>query len=284
MKSSTPTRTFQINSVIPFSKYTGCGNDFILIDNRNEIFPWEDLDLISHLCDRQFGVGSDGLILLETSSLADFRMRIFNPDNSEAEMCGNGIRCLGKFLQELRIEGSSFTIEVMGKLYPLVLHSDNTVSVTMLPPSDIDWDTAIDVEGETLFIDYLNTGVPHATLAVSNLTEFDLELLGPKIRYHTQFEPQGTNFDIYQIDPDKPSQILIRTYERGVERETMACGTGATACALVAWKKHHAPNPITIQVASGDSIEFEITGTHKQIDQIIMKGPAEFVFRGSFSS
>lgn len=283
MRSSIPTKTFNLQSSIPFSKYTGCGNDFILIDNRNEIYPKDEVDLIDRLCDRQFGVGADGVILLEKSERADFVMRIFNPDGSEAEMCGNGIRCLGKFLQELEIDGNRFAIEVMGKVYPLTLHEDGKVSIGMLPPPHIEWDIALTVGRKSFQVDSLDTGVPHAAIAVEKLEKFDLETLGPKIRYHEHFEPQGTNVDIYHIDKREPSTIHIRTYERGVESETMACGTGATACAIVAWKKERLPNPIKVQVASNDMLEFEITENNDEIQQIIMKGPAEFVFRGDFS-
>lgn len=283
MRSSIATKTFNLQSSIPFSKYTGCGNDFILIDNRNEVYPKNEVDLIDRLCDRQFGVGADGVILLEQSERADFVMRIFNPDGSEAEMCGNGIRCLGKFLQELEIEGTQFTIEVMSRAYPLRLHDDGNVSIGMLPPPHIDWDLDLCIEEKSFHIDFLDTGVPHATIAVDNLDEFDLEAVGPKIRYHEHFEPQGTNVDIYHIDKRTPSTIHIRTYERGVESETMACGTGATACAIVAWKREKLPNPITVRVASNDTLEFKITENDDNIQQIIMKGPAEFVFRGDFS-
>lgn len=272
-----------MRSSIPFSKYTGCGNDFILIDNRSGVYPYRETDLVEHLCDRQFGVGADGVVLLEKSDSADFVMRIFNPDGSEAEMCGNGIRCLGKFLQELSVEGTSFTIEVMGKMYPLTLHDDGSVSVAMRPPAEIDWNIALPIGRKKFRVDFLDTGVPHAILPVDNLATFDLDAIGPRIRYHDKFMPLGTNVDIYHIDENDPSLICIRTYERGVERETMACGTGATACAVVAWTKAHIPNPIRIQVASGDTLEFEISGNPDKIDRIIMRGPAEFVFRGDFS-
>ncbi|CCB90995.1 Diaminopimelate epimerase [Waddlia chondrophila 2032/99] len=283
MQSSTPTKAFELRTSIPFSKYTGCGNDFILIDNRNQVYPSEESDLAEHLCDRQFGVGADGVILLERSDRADFVMRIFNPDGTEAEMCGNGIRCLGKFLQELGIEGTKFTIEVMGKKYPLSLHDDGSVSVSMQPAPEISWDIELSIGRKTFHVDFLDTGVPHATLSVEKLSAFDLDAIGPKIRYHEKFMPQGTNVDVYHIDESDPSLIYIRTYERGVERETMACGTGATACAIIAWTKEQIANPIRIQVASGDILEFKISGSLGRIDQIVMKGPAEFIFRGNFS-
>lgn len=283
MKLSNPTKTFQANSTISFSKYTGCGNDFILIDNRDKIFPCRDIDLISQLCDRQFGVGADGVILLESSNIADYCMRIFNPDGSEAEMCGNGIRCLGRYLLELQFPGSCFSIDVMGKIYSLVLHENNLVSITMLPPSKSEWDMKLEVEDKVYPIDYLDTGVPHATLCITDIQNFDLEALGPKIRYHSHFNPQGTNFNIYQVNSQDPSKIRIRTYERGVERETMACGTGATACAIVVWKKFHHQNPICVHVSSEESMEFHIEAENNTIKNILMKGPAEFVFRGNFS-
>jgi len=283
MRSSIPTKTFNQQSSIPFSKYTGCGNDFVLIDNRENVFPYHESELIERLCDRQFGVGADGVILLEPSTNADFIMRIFNPDGSEAEMCGNGIRCLGKFLQELNIPGASFTIEVMGKSYPLTLHENGKVSVGMTVPSSIRWGIELKVDKKTYAVDFLDTGVPHAALAVKDLDTFDLESVGPKIRYHKAFEPQGTNVDLYHVDDRDSSQLYIRTYERGVERETMACGTGATACAIIAWTKNQVDNPLRVQVSSGETLEFDISGTGGQIEQIVMKGPAEFVFRGDFS-
>ncbi len=283
MKSSTPTTTSQAKSTISFSKYTGCGNDFILIDNRDKVFPEYDTDLINQLCDRQYGVGADGVILLEKSSQADHCMRIFNSDGSEAEMCGNGIRCLGRYLHELQIPGTRFSVVVMDKIYSLVLHDNNQVSVTMLPPLKSEWNIELSVDEIHYSMDFLDTGVPHTTLNVTDIQNFDLEALGPKIRYHSHFNPQGTNFNLYQIDSKNPSKIRIRTYERGVERETMACGTGATACAIVVWKKYDHTSPINVNVSSGETIEFQIEAQDNEIQHIIMKGPAEFIFRGSFS-
>lgn len=283
MKSSIPIKNYNTDCTIPFSKYTGCGNDFILIDNRLGIYPEKDMDLAARLCDRQFGVGADGVVLLENSNSADYLMRIFNPDGSEAEMCGNGIRCLGKFIHDLRINGSCFNIEVMEKTYPLTLHSDGTVSVVMPLPKEILWNVELSIDGGKFHLDALDTGVPHALLRVEDLMSIDLESFGPKVRYHSFFEPQGTNFNLYHISSSSPSLIHIRTYERGVERETMACGTGATACALVAWKKENLTNPINVHFASGEFLEFNITNTGGKEDHILMKGPAEFIFRGDFS-
>lgn len=283
MKSSILTKSYKINRAIPFSKYTGCGNDFIIIDDRQSIYPKDRQDLVERLCDRQYGVGADGVILLGNSSSADYLMRIFNPDGSEAEMCGNGMRCLGKFIRDMGIPDTAFNIEVMGKVYPLTLHDDGSVSVVMPPPEDVLWDIELLIDGNRFRLDTLNTGVPHALLEVSELMAFDLESLGPKVRYHSFFEPQGTNFNLYQISSRSPSLIRMRTYERGVERETKACGTGATACALTAWKKENLTNPIHVSFASGEFLEFNIAGIGGKVDHILMKGPAEFVFRGDFS-
>jgi len=261
---STPTK----KSLLDFSKYSGCGNDFILIDNRDAAFLYNPT-LIQTLCHRQRGIGADGVILLEPSQIAQYNMRIFNADATEAEMCGNGIRCLGRFLQDLEIPGNTFSIEVMQKVYPLSIDPD-AISVNLGPPSSIQ--SSIQLENH--LFDLIDTGVPHAVTFVEDLEAIDLHTLGPKIRHHPTLAPKGANVNFCSLNN---GDLHIRTYERGVEGETLACGTGAAACALSARQHFALPNPLIVHTQSGEPLSFLIEERH-----LIMKGPAHFVFCGHF--
>lgn len=234
-----------------FSKYAGCGNDFILFDNRSGFLSDLTSEAIRHLCHRQQGIGADGIILLEESDKADYRMRIFNADGSEAEMCGNGIRCLMKYIHELGFSAPLCTIETMQRLLKLRLHQGD-VCVEMGDPTDVQWNFPLQIESETLTLHLLNTGVPHAVLFVDQIDSFDLLKWGPKVRYHPFF-PQGTNFNV-ATRPEN-GEISVRTYERGVEGETFACGTGATAAALAAAYVTRCSSPIKVRTRSNEILE-----------------------------
>lgn len=253
---------------IPFAKYAGCGNDFILLDNRERTITLTALQ-ISQLCHRQRGIGADGLIFLEDSPLSDFKMRIFNADGSEAEMCGNGLRCLIKFIRSLGIDQESYRIEVMQQEYRASIQED-LVCVEMRSPTNVQWNIPLQMEDFSLH--FLNTGVPHVVIFTSHLEEIDVQKWGAAIRHHPHFAPHGTNVNFAQIIT--PNEIRLRTYERGVENETLACGTGATAVALAASHQHQLSGPLQIRTASNEclTIGFESTVT--------MTGPAEFIFQG----
>ncbi len=246
-----------------FHKYVGCGNDFILFDARKEI-PRLD---VSKLCHRQNGIGADGVICLKKSDQYDYRMSIFNADGSEAEMCGNGIRCLGLFLSHLKEERRELMIETLAGPYPIVIE-DGLVSVNMGAPNQVEFGIALD----GLTIDYVNTGVPHAVIIADHAPTFPLEIHGEKIRNHTRFAPRGANVTIVSRSPEG---FLFRTYERGVEAETLACGTGACAAAFVARRHFNVNGPMTMISKSEERIEISFSG-----DQIIMKGAARRVFSG----
>lgn len=264
---------------IPFSKYSGCGNDFIIIDNRKNIFPTVDKCFIRKLCQRRIGIGADGIILLEISEIADFGMRIFNADGSEAEMCGNGIRSLGRYIRDLGNPEEEFTIEVLGRIFPLKLEG-SLVSVAMGPPSRVEWSLQIPLKKKELTVDFLDTGVPHVVIFAPNIKEIDLASLGPALRYHPQFSPQGANVNFASIgDRD---ELFIRTYERGVENETLACGTGAAAVALAAAKRYSLISPIIVQTRSGGKLEFHLKQNQNRVEEMTMRGPANFVYCGEF--
>lgn len=257
-----------------FSKYSGCGNDFIIIDNRPFHFP-QHSDKIQQLCQRQTGIGADGIILLENSQTADFGMRIYNADGSEADMCGNGIRCLMKFLQELGFRNESYTIQTsLRKLTLTTLGSQ--VAVNMGEAFDHQWHLPLEVDGKTYQTHYLNTGVPHTILFTDNL-DIDFEPLGLKFRNHTHFGSKGTNFNLAKLMPN--GELHNRTFERGVEGETLACGTGCAAVAMAAINVLGLSGPIKVRTRTQDLLEFSLL---QDTQEIMMTGPATKVFEGAF--
>lgn len=255
----------------PFSKYVGCGNDFVIFDNRNGSFPVSDQPLIKHLCHRQWGVGADGVILLENSEKADFRMRIFNADSSEAEMCGNGIRCLVKYYHCLFPSKSHFVIETMHRLHHASIEQEN-ISIDMGSPSHLQWNVPLLFQQQSLHFHFLDTGVPHAVYFHSDIDAIDLQQLGPYVRHHAAWGPKGTNVTLAQKINN--SHCKMRTYERGVEGETLGCGTGAAAVALAAVQQFGLKSPLTISMKAGD-VEISFKD-----ENIIMTGPAVCAFEG----
>jgi diaminopimelate epimerase len=263
--------------MVSFSKYAGCGNDFVLFDHRCPFFPLHNQQLMKKLCHRQLGIGADGLIFLETSSSADFKMRIFNADGSEAEMCGNGIRCLYKFIQQLGFQTKAYTIETMKRKLTIAASGDD-VSVEMGIPTEIDWEVNLMIEGQTKVAQHLDTGVPHAVLFVENLDLVDMIHLAPKIRYHPEFLPRGANVNFALMKSN--DLIELRTYERGVEQETLACGTGAVATALAAAKMFNLKSPLSVLTRSKEQLRVWFERNGETFEQIIMSGPASLIYHG----
>ncbi|CAF23166.1 diaminopimelate epimerase [Candidatus Protochlamydia amoebophila] len=260
-----------------FTKYVGCGNDFILFDNRNGKFPFS-IPLIQQLCHRQWGVGADGIILLENSTIAHARMRIFNADGSEAEMCGNGLRCLIDWMESLNILHSIYSIETNNHVLKAWKSASN-ITIEMGSPNKLNWNVPISFESKIYYVHSLNTGVPHIILFAENIEQFPLERMGPFIRYHPLWKPDGTNFSIVQHLHGQT--FMIRTYERGVEAETLACGTGATAAALAAAFQYRLSAPISMQTRSGICLEIGFTLLNQKFTNVTMTGPALAVFNGS---
>lgn len=263
-----------------FSKYTGSGNDFILIDNRKLFFDKDNHALISKLCHRQYGIGADGVILLENSDAADFKMCIFNCDGFEAEMCGNGIRCLFLFIQECGDCRSSFVIET--KSGAISLNQEGAhIKASMQNPLDIRWSIDLSIDSASLKLHHLNTGVPHTVIFSDSIRESDLKELAPKIRHHPAFLPKGTNVNFATIK--NKSKISVRTYERGVEAETLACGTGATAAAIAAAYVHGICLPISVETKSGEELKINCTINETAITDVTMAGSALFVYKGDYN-
>jgi diaminopimelate epimerase len=231
---------------IPFAKYHGAGNDFILIDNREGRFFLDDPALIRRLCHRQIGIGADGVLLIETSALADVKMRIYNRDASIPAMCGNGIRCAFDFAAG---EAQELTIEVSGRIFSCRRH-DEHVLVNLGAPRLMHW--PIETDMQPIYV--LDTGVPHALVFVKEILEIPFLEWAQHIRFHPAFGQEGVNVNAVEIQKD--GGILLRTYERGVERETLACGTGAAAAAFAAAELYGLKGVICVKTRSPQGDDF----------------------------
>lgn len=257
---------------IKFYKYHGAGNDFILIDNRIKNYHLNKKD-IAYLCKRRFGIGADGLMILEEDIDFDFRMRYYNSDGAEGSMCGNGGRCIVAFAHYLGIISKKANfIAIDGKHSAVINHHNNDSYNISLEMSNV---TTIDYNSDSYFLD---TGSPHHISFVENLDFVDVVKQGRKIRYSEKYKSQnGTNVNFIEI---MDGFLKIRTYERGVEDETYACGTGATAAAIAyAHKINNFDKEIKIKALGGDlSLSFKYN--NDIVKEIVLRGPAEFVFKG----
>jgi diaminopimelate epimerase len=270
--------------LLRFFKMNGAGNDFIVVDNRDLSLTKElNADTIAALCDRHRGIGADGLLAVEPAQKgADFRFRYYNADGGEAEMCGNGARCFGRFTAHLgEIVLKRVTFETIAGTLAAEMIGDD-VRIAMSEPKDLKLNTDVKLPGLGSAVHFMNTGVPHAVTFLESaeaLDEFDVYSNGSAIRNHTAFSPAGTNANFVAILA--PDHISIRTYERGVEDETLACGTGMVASALVHHLLTGAPSPIKVDVEGGDTLEigFEKTG-EQAFKNVTLTGPADFVFEG----
>lgn len=265
-----------------FFKYHGTGNDFILIENREGSIK-EDVKsgMAKKLCDRHFGVGGDGLILIESSNRADVRMRIFNPDGSEAEMCGNGIRCMGKFLYETGTRKERILIDTLAGVKELKLTTEKGevlfLTVEMGAPRDVSLNKKLEVNGKIWEYSFLDTGVPHVVIFVEDLDGTALKDIAPAIRYNPLF-PKGANVNF--VEMVKIRIFKIRTYERGVEKETLACGTGITASGLVPFLQGLVDEDEELEFqAKGGTVYVKTKRENREL-KVFMRGTAEFVFEG----
>lgn len=251
---------------IPFHKYQATGNDFIMIDNRNGIFPAHDLELVKKLCDRKFGIGSDGLILIEPSSDSDFNMVFFNPDGSQS-LCGNGSRCAVNFSKELGLINED--TEFMA--YDGIHHASIKNDIVYLDMHDVQNVTHM---SDGMLID---TGSPHYTQFVAKTDGFNVVEEGRKIRYGGLFHDGGVNVNFIQVINE--NEIYVRTYERGVEDETLSCGTGVTASAIAAGFKG-VGNEVNINTLGGKlKVSYNKVGD-RGYNNIVLSGPTEKVFEG----
>lgn len=264
---------------VAFSKYSGCGNDFILVDNRKKEFPTDNHKLIQQLCERKLGIGADGLILLEKGAVLEYKMRIFNSDGFETEMCGNGLRCFVRYLQHSGFGDGPFHIESMKRQHYCTLDGE-MVTIEMGPPTDIQQNITLNLADNRVLGHSIDTGVPHFVIFTSPIDAIDVQTLGSEIRRHPTFKPRGTNVNFVQIEDN--DVLHIRTFERGVEAETLACGTGATAAALMAATSYGLNSPIAVKTKSQDLLYISFELQDGSFQKITLTGAAERVFIGQF--
>ena len=263
--------------VLNFTKMSGAGNDFILVDNRSGAIKGDLKKLAKKLSDRKHSVGADGLILLERSKQSDIRMRILNPDGSEAEMCGNGVRCLARFAVDQKITGPKLSIETQaGVIYAEV--RGEIVKAKMVEPRDLKIGFKVEMKGSREALNFINTGVPHAVRLVSSVSACDVKNLGRAIREHRHFAPNGTNVNFVALR--RGNEIDIRTYERGVEDETLACGTGSTAGALVAAAIKNLKSPVLVHTHGGEVLKVYFSGNGSTFYDVYLEGRIQNNFEG----
>ena len=264
---------------IPFAKMSGSGNDFIVIDNRRDLIPRRGMKaFVKAVCRRGLSVGADGVIFLQRSSRANFRWHYFNADGGEAEMCGNGSRCVARFAVLHKIAPKTLTFETLAG----VIHADvgpKAVTVRLPLPADLRLGIPLDIGGKEYDAQFVNTGVPHTVLFVDEVETVDVEGLGRTIRRHPAFAPAGTNANFVRVDG--PHRLTIRTYERGVEGETLACGTGAVAAAVLAGLLGKVRSPVTLKTRGGPPLKVAFDVAGDEITRVELTGEARLVYEGT---
>jgi diaminopimelate epimerase len=266
---------------IPFMKMTGTGNDFIMIDNRAGVVDSNNCrDLVRFACRPKLSVGADGLILIEDDPEVDFKWRFFNADGGEAEMCGNGARCAARFAY---LNGIVRKPQMAFRTIAGVIHAEmigERVKIQATPPHGMDLSIQIEADGRSFSADFINTGVPHLVLALDDeaaLEAMDVFRYGRALRFHSRFAPAGTNVNFVLICDSQ--HIKIRTYERGVEAETLACGTGSIASALIGASRQLLISPVEVETRSGEmlTIHFRPQGP-QHFAEVYLEGSARVVY------
>ncbi len=270
---------------LPFTKMTGAGNDFIMIDNRDGQYSLDWSMAAKSLCDRHYGIGGDGLIVLEKSEKADFRMNYFNSDGSYGGMCGNGGRCAAQFA--VAVAGTKrIRFEALDHIYSANF-IDNKIFLSMKDPTSLIINKIIELNNVKLRLHYIDTGSPHVVILTDNLSEDIMEdirvngisEIGRLIRFHAEFAPEGVNVNFITVEADH--SVSMRTYERGVEGETLACGTGSVASAIVANHLLGLHSPIFINTKSKERLAVTFDNNGILYTNIRLSGPAKKLFEGS---
>lgn len=256
---------------------SGSGNDFIIIDNRDKIVDKIDLpNFIAKACRRKMSVGADGFILVENTDAADFKWRFYNSDGSVAEMCGNGARCVARFAYLNGIAGPDMSFETQaGIVYAQV--AGESVKVKMTDPLDLRMNYTIELKNSSLSISSVNTGVPHAVIIKDMIEDAEVVQAGREIRFHDMFAPAGANVNF--VCHLKDNIIAIRTYERGVEDETLACGTGAVASAIIMARKMKIKSPVNVLTQSGGYLNIFYQENDGKYHNIYLEGDARIIYK-----
>jgi diaminopimelate epimerase len=261
---------------IDFYKMSGSGNDFIIIDNRSKIVDETDLpNFIAKICRRKMSVGADGFILVENTDVADFKWRFYNSDGSAAEMCGNGARCVARYAYVTGIAGPAMSFETQAGIVEAQVVGER-VKVKTTDPLDLKIDYPIDLKNGSLSISSVNTGVPHVVIVKDSLDNAQVVTVGKEIRFHHKFAPAGTNVNF--ACHLKDNMIAIRTYERGVEDETLACGTGAIASAIIMACKEKLTSPINVLTRSGGYLNIFYKEVDGRYYDIYLEGDARMIY------
>lgn len=263
---------------INFTKMVASGNDFIVIDNREKKMTGLSA-LAKKICDRNFGAGADGLLAIEPSKRADFKMRIINSDGSEAEMCGNGARCAALYARQNGLAGGKMIFETLAGMIGAEVSGDK-IRLEMPEPKDLKPGITLTSGGRKYSVNFVNTGVPHAVIFTGKADGLDVKDIGRPIRYHNAFSPRGTNVDF--VEPKKGNLLKVRTYERGVEDETLACGTGVTASAVIAAAVKGFKSPVKCLTKSGEILKIYFRKTGGNFKDVYLEGGALKVFCGRY--
>ncbi|MEW5914052.1 MAG: diaminopimelate epimerase [Thermodesulfobacteriota bacterium] len=280
-----------ITSLLPLAgieivKMTGTGNDFVLVDNRQAQVPPALMPLLAKaVCQRRRSVGADGLVLLEPSDRVDpergrvdFRWHFFNSDGSAAEMCGNAGRCAARFAHDRGLAGEQMVFDTIAGPIRAWLKGGGEVKLEMIRPFDAYRDLELTAGGRALSLAGINSGVPHTILAVEDLEAVPVRELGRELRFHPHFAPAGTNVNFVAAGD---GELLVRTYERGVEDETLACGTGAVASALMTGPALGLASPVKVRVRSGETLKVYFEGQGDSLGPVFLEGAASYVFQGT---
>ena len=266
------------NSIF-FYKMVASGNDFVVVDNRRGVVK-DALAFTRKICRLHQGAGADGVLLFENSKKANFKMRILNLDGSEAAACGNGFRCIALYAHEILKYSSRMNFESRSGLIEAEVGPKDNVRVQLMKPRVFEMDGTLDLRKHKFHYSFLDTGVPHVVIFVEDLTKAEVFETGKAIRNHAHFQPFGTNVNFVEVKSKK--EIAVRTYERGVENETLACGTGSTASAVMSVLKGRAESPVTVLTQSGEKLRIDMQRKNGEITKVFLEGKAQFVYKGEY--
>jgi len=262
---------------VEFTKMVASGNDFIICQFASLPVCQLKLNRLAQtLCDRKYGVGADGLLILEKSRIADIKMRIFNADGSEAEMCGNGARCVALFSGKKKAKILTLAGVINTQVY------GSRVKIQLTDPKEIKLNIPLKVNGRLIKVNFINTGVPHLVVFVDRLDKIDVAGIGRAIRRHVRFAPAGTNVNFVEVK--NGNLIRIRTYERGVEAETLACGTGSIAAALIVALKNNLVNLVKVRTQSGETLKVYFNNKEGKFKSVWLEGSAKIVYKGCWNT
>ncbi|MFH1622806.1 MAG: diaminopimelate epimerase [Candidatus Omnitrophota bacterium] len=277
-----------LKNKINFTKLVASGNDFILWDLRKKAKDTNLKNVARLLCSRKLGIGADGLLVLEKSRKANVKMRIFNADGSEAEMCGNGARCVAYFISNIKTESRrQIKIDTKAGVLSAVVSREN-VKINMTDPKNIKINSTIRIKKHSLKFNFINTGVPHVVILCEGIEGIKVSSLGRLVRFHNSFKPAGTNVNF--VEPVSADKIKIRTYERGVEEETLACGTGSVASAIIYMLKLIKSGliknknifKVNVETASSEVLKVNFEIIRNKIKNVWLEGKTRIICKGEF--